>query len=206
MGVIIGTDDGRIFMGGDDGCVYELVYQVTEPCLSIVAQIRAAASITRSSYSRYIPSIVRSPSLKCLALLPSAGRSTTLSRSCNTWCPRRSPASLVSTLPLFRPPERDPQVLTRPLQHSPSSSLLNLAGSKPERILQLCYDHTRRVLYARTHSYVQAYDAKAVNLVKEDTIIGYVSWVGPLCCRASRNHPTNPPLFFPLLFVPAVPT
>ena len=28
MMAIVGTEDGRIFMGGNDGCVYELVYQV----------------------------------------------------------------------------------------------------------------------------------------------------------------------------------
>ena len=57
----------------------------------------------------------------------------------------------------------------------PPPRVSSYSGSKPERIQQLCYDHTRKTLYARTHSYVQAYDAKAASLVKEDTIIGYAA-------------------------------
>ena len=159
MGVIIGTDDGRIFMGGDDGCVYELIYQVPEPCVSICFSTTCSCFSSQSiSPPKHPPHRPQSKS-EMFGLAPKC-RKINHTQSVLQYLVPSALAGLFgkrNSGPFFPPSERDSQVFSPDNFNPPlHPSLLNFTGSKPERILQLCYDHTRRVLYARTHSYVQA--------------------------------------------------
>lgn len=159
---IVSTEDGRIFMGGNDGCVYELQYQVS---LEFFSRQQTSVSLSSSPLILLLllardgilwPSS-QVPQNQLFAVHLAVPRS--LCHRWPLWC-----VKLLGSVP----------PLSRTISHASRAITLFFApvllGEKPSEILQLCYDTSRQILYSRSAACIQAYLVQSDGLQKAQTL------------------------------------